>query len=69
MYKVKINYCNDTAWYDDEPIYTELPQIPKKNDGIGFWHEKEWTIGTVQYVIYELDENNKFMLAEINVSF
>lgn len=70
MYKVKINYCLE-QWPSapDKVICTELPKIPNVNDCIGFWDEKDWVVGKINDLVYELDENNKFLLVELNVYF
>jgi hypothetical protein len=64
MYLVKIDYDNDK----DECVFeTHLPKIPNVGDQIGMWHHKEWVIVEVDKVVYELDEFNKYLLAEISV--
>lgn len=65
MYKVKINYIGKD--YDDLIFETELPKIPTQNEKIGFYHGEDWVVVNVDYVLFELDENNKYLLAELNV--
>lgn len=65
MFKVRIDYC---GYYGDLVIETELPKIPTRDEKIGFWNGKNWVIAKVDLVVFELDEQNKYLLAEINVS-
>jgi len=64
MYKIKIDYIGSL---DDLLIETELPKIPTKGENIGFWHGENWVIAEVDEVVFELDKDNKYLVAEINV--
>ena len=65
MYKVKIDYCGEL---DDKIIETEMPKIPLIGEMLGFWHGDTEVITTVENIVYEFDEDGKFLLIEINVS-
>jgi len=64
MYKVKINAYSDEI--DEHSFVTEMPKIPNNGDLIGFYIKGVWDIQTVTSIVYEFDENNKFLLTEIN---
>lgn len=66
MYKVKINYSGN---YPDIFFETEMPIIPTEKQTIGFWHNEYcWIIAKVKMIVFEFDEKNNYMLAEINVT-
>lgn len=65
MYKVKIDYNGNR---EELIIETELPKIPFEGDSIGFWHGQNWVIAKVLSIVFELDSNNKYLTAEINVT-
>lgn len=65
MLKVKL-------WFDLESetsqfFYTEMPKIPNKGDNVGFWYNGEWDVRAVDYITYEFDKNNKYLIAEISL--
>ena len=49
-------------------ITLELPQSPSPGDYLGLWIDGEWEILKVDYTVYEFDKENKYIIAEINVS-
>ena len=54
---------------EEDKIYFEgsMPSLPSKGECIGFWYEDEWIIRTVVTLVYEFDEDNNFLLVEINI--
>ena len=54
---------------EEEEIYfeTSMPSLPTRGELIGFWYKKDWIIKTVQSLVYEFDEDNNFLLVEINI--
>ena len=59
MYKVKI------ADSEGEDFETEMPQIPKIKESIGYWFYDEWIVMTVKKVTFDFKEDNSYLLAEI----
>lgn len=49
----------------DEFFLTKMPIVPEKGQYVGCWFQKVWHIGEVTEVVYEFDEDGKFLLVEI----
>ena len=54
---------------EEEAVYFEgtMPSLPTKGELIGFWYKEEWIIKTVFNLLYEFDEDNNFLIVEINI--
>lgn len=66
MIKVKLNIFLDNGY--EEYIETSMPYLPKLSSNFGLWIEGTWTILMVNSIIHEFDENNKFLITEINLT-
>ena len=61
MYKVTI------VDSERDHFETEMPQIPKINESIGYWFKDDWVVMTVQKVIFEFNDDNSYLGAEIYI--
>lgn len=66
MYKVKLYFPHDDF------VETEMPKIPNEGDQIGFFIDDEdehpfWDVFIVDYIVYEFEQDGKYIHAEINL--
>jgi hypothetical protein len=68
MIKIKIA----DAGKDIDYLESAVPVLPRIGDKIGFFTVNKfgnnvWQIATVEYLVYEFDEDNQFEMVEISV--
>lgn len=66
MIKVKLSILLKNGI--EEYIETQMPYLPLESSNIGVWVNGKWNILKIESIIHEFDENNNFLITEINLS-
>ena len=66
MIKVKLSILLKNG--TEEYIETQMPYLPLESSNLGVWVNGEWDILKIESIIHEFDENQNFLITEINLS-
>ena len=66
MIKVKLSILLKDG--TEEYIETKMPYLPSESSNLGVWINGKWNILKIESIIHEFDENNIFLITEINLS-
>ena len=66
MIKVKLSILLKNG--TEEYIETKMPYLPLESSNLGVWVNGEWNILKIESIIHEFDENQNFLITEINLS-
>ena len=65
MHKFRIFYVLEND--DHDFIEIEMPHIPLKGEIIGLWIKDIWYLLTLDEIVHEFDEDNKYIITELNL--